>query len=96
MTTAEAGTSRSDLAADILEEQAIFGNADGVERSADQFDAVFFENAAFGEFDGEVQSGLAADGGKQGVRALGGDDRFEITSSRAARYRCDWRFPGRS
>ncbi len=68
----------ADLAADVLEEQAIFGDVDGVELRANQFHAVFIENAGFGELDGEVQAGLAADGGKHGVGAFGGDDGFEI------------------
>ncbi len=40
--------------------------------------AVFFEDAAFGKLDGEIQSRLAADGGQQGIGTLRRDDGFEI------------------
>jgi hypothetical protein len=51
---------------------------DSIELRANQFDAVFIENAGFGELDGEVQAGLAADGRKEGVGSLRCDDCFEI------------------
>ena len=51
---------------------------------ADQMHVVFFEHAAVGEFDGEVERGLSADGGQNGKSragrhlALDADDLFEI------------------
>ena len=58
----------ADLAHRVLEQEAVFGLLDGVDFGADQFDAVFFQHAGFGQFDGEIQGGLSADGGEQGVR----------------------------
>ena len=68
----------ADLAHRVLEEQAVFGLLDGVDFGADQFDAVLIEHAGFGEFDGEIEAGLAADGGEQGVGAFAADDFFEV------------------
>ena len=59
----------ADFAAHVLEEQPIFGDLDRIELRADQFHAVFFENAGLGELDGEVQAGLSADGGQERHRA---------------------------
>ena len=72
------GNVQADLAAGVLEPQAVFGHFDGAQRGADQFDFVLFEDAAFGQFHGEVQRGLAADGGQQRVGLFLGDDFFEI------------------
>ena len=47
---------QSDLAAGVLEPQTVFGNLDGAQRRANHFDLVFFENAAFGEFNGKIQA----------------------------------------
>ena len=68
----------ADLAHRVFEQQAVFGLLDGVDLGADQFDAVLVEHAGFGEFDGEIQAGLAADGGEQRVGALAPDDLFEV------------------
>ena len=68
----------ADLAHRVFEEQTVLGLLDGVDLGADQFDAVAIEHACFGEFDGEIEPGLAADGGKQSVGALSADDLFEI------------------
>ena len=59
------GNFEADLAADVLEEQAIFGDLDRVAARADQLHAVLRENAAFGQLDGEVEARLAADGRQQ-------------------------------
>ena len=72
------GNFEADFAAGILEPEAVFGNFDGAERGADHFDFVLFENAAFGEFDGKIESGLAADGGKQRVGFFAYDNLLEI------------------
>ena len=44
---------------------------------ADQLDPVLGQDAALGELDGEVQRGLAAEGGEERVRLLAGDDLGE-------------------
>ena len=62
----------------VFEEQPVFRLLDGVDFGADQFDSVAIEDAGFGQFDGEVQRGLAAYGGEQRVGAFFGDDLFEI------------------
>ncbi len=49
----------------VLEEQTVFGLLDGFELGADQLDVVAVENAGVGQIDGEVEGGLAADGGQQ-------------------------------
>ncbi len=68
----------ADSAADVLEKQPIFGDFDRAQRRTDELHAVFFEDAAFGELDGEIQARLAADGGQQGIGTLRRDDGFEI------------------
>ena len=68
----------ADLAHRVFEEQAVFGLLDGVDLGADQFHAVLIEHAVLGQFHGEIQAGLAADGGEQRVGALAADDFFEI------------------
>ena len=70
----------------IFEEETVFGFFDGFDFGADEFDFVFIEHACFGKFDGEVQSGLAADGGEQRIGTLfandlsgvGDAERFDI------------------
>ncbi len=69
---------QANLAASVLKPQAIFGHFDGAQRGANQFHFVFFEDAAFGEFDGQVQRGLPANRGQQRVRPFLGDNFFEI------------------
>ena len=61
----------------VLEELAVFGDLDRLDRRADQLDAVLLEDAGLGQVDREVERGLAADGRQQGVRALALDDRLE-------------------
>ena len=71
----------TDLAHRVLEEEAVFGLLDGVDLGADQLDAIFLQDAGFGKLDGEVQSGLAAHGGKQRIRPLAADDLFQVGQS---------------
>ncbi len=71
----------ADLAHRVFEEEAIFGLLDGVDFGADQFNAVAIEDAGFGQFDREVERGLAADRGEQGIRAFFGDDLFEVLAA---------------
>ncbi len=68
----------ADTAADVFEEQAVFRDFDRVQRRAEKLDIIFCENARFGELDGEVQRGLAADGRKHGVWPFDRDDGFKI------------------
>ena len=68
----------ADFAHRVFEEEAVFGLLDGVDFGADQFDSVAIEDAGFGQFDGEVQGGLSAYRGEQGVGPFLGDDFFEI------------------
>ena len=69
---------QADFANGVLEPQAVFGHLDRAQRRANQFDAVFFQNAAFRQFHGKVQAGLPANGGQQRLRAFHGDDLFQI------------------
>ena len=59
------------------EERAVLGRADCVQVGADQLDPVLGQDAALGQLDGEVQRGLAAEGGEERVRLLAGDDLGE-------------------
>ncbi len=68
----------ADLAHGVFEQQAVFGLLDGVDLGADQFHAVLFEHAGFGQFHREIQAGLPAHGGEQRVGPLAADDLFEI------------------
>ena len=72
------GNFQADSAAGVLEQEAVFGDFDGAKLRADEFDAVFVEDAAFGKLDGEVEARLTTDGRQQGVGPFGGDDGFEI------------------
>ena len=67
-----------DFAACVLKPQTVFGNFDGAQRRANHFNFVLFEDPAFGELDGEIQSGLPANRGKKRVRPFLDDDSFEI------------------
>ena len=67
----------ADLAHRVLEQLAVFGDLDRVDRRADQLDAVLLEHAVLGELDREVERRLAADGRQQRVRPLALDDRGE-------------------
>ena len=57
----------------LLEQLAIFGFGDHVGVGADHFDAEFFEDAVLGQVHRQVQPGLAAQRGQQGVGPLGFD-----------------------
>jgi hypothetical protein len=61
---------KADAGHRILEEEAVFGFLDGFELGADQLDVVAVEDAGVGEFDGEVERGLAADCGQEGEDAV--------------------------
>ncbi len=50
----------------IFEKQPVFGLLDGADLRADQMHVVFFEHAAVGEFDGEIERGLSANRGQNG------------------------------
>ena len=65
----------ADRAHRVLEQLAVFGHLDGLDRRADQLDAVLLERAGVGEIDGEVERGLAADGRQDRVGPLLLDDR---------------------
>ena len=58
----------------LTEALAIFGFFDTGHRGADHFDAVSVEHAHSGDFNGGIQSGLAAQGRQQGVRPFARDD----------------------
>src|SRR5580704_1709539 len=72
------GDFQSDFATSVLEPQPVFGNFDGAERCADHFDFIFFENAAFREFDSEIESCLAANRGQERVGLFAGKDFLQI------------------
>ncbi len=67
----------ADVAHGVLEQEAVFGLLDGVDLGADQLDAVAVEHARLGQFHREVQAGLAAHGGEQGVGPFLADHFFE-------------------
>ena len=69
---------QADFAASILEPQAVFRDFDGAQRSADHFDFVFFENAAFGEFDGKIERGLAANCRQKRIGFFASEDFLQI------------------
>ncbi len=54
----------------VFEEQAVFGFFDGFELGANELDVVALENAGVGQIDGKIESGLAADGGKESELAM--------------------------
>ena len=55
----------------------VFCGADRVQVGADQLDAVLGEDAVLGQLDGEIESGLPAEGGKERVRLFAADDLGE-------------------
>ncbi len=57
-----------------FEDGAVFAAADGFAVGADHFDVVFGEDAGVEEGDGGVETGLAAEGGEEGVGAFFFDD----------------------
>ncbi len=67
-----------DFAASVLEPQTVFRNFDGAERRSDHLHFVFFEDAAFGKFDGQVQRRLSSDCRQQSIGFFARDDFFEI------------------
>src|SRR5581483_4253127 len=71
------GDVEADAGHRVLEEEAVFGFLDGADVRADELHFVFFENAGVGEFDREVQSRLAADGGQQRKPAPGAQFRLD-------------------
>ena len=54
----------------LLEQIAVFRLLDRLQVGADQLNAVLLEGAVFGEGHRQVEGGLAAHGGQEGVRAL--------------------------
>ncbi len=66
------GDVETDAGHGVLEHQAVFGLLDGGELRADELHVVLFEHLRVGEFDREVERGLAADRGQQGEAASGG------------------------
>ena len=78
------GHVEADLLHRVFEEEAVFGLLDGRDVGADQLHVVFFQHAAVGKFDRQIQRGLSADGrqhGKTRARrhlALDADNLFQI------------------
>ena len=64
----------TDLLHRVLEHLAVLRLGDGVRLGAQQLDPHLVEEAALAQFHGEVEAGLAAEVGQQGVRALLLDD----------------------
>ena len=67
----------ADLAHRVLEQLAILGDLDRLDRRADQLDVELVERAGGGEIHREVERRLAADGRQQRVGTLALDDRGE-------------------
>ena len=87
-TSCDCGSVEADLPHRVFEQQPVFGFLDGIDLRADQLHAVLIEHAGFGQRDGKIQAGLAADGGEQRVGALAADHFFGDTRRSAARRRC--------
>ena len=64
--------------AQLLEEFAVLGPLDAVERRAENLDLTLFEDALPGELHGEVQPRLAAQPGHDGVGPLVADDLGDV------------------
>ncbi len=64
----------ADFVHGLFEELAVLALLNGVRLGSDHFDAVLLEDAGVEEFEGEVEGGLAAEGGEEGGRALLLDD----------------------
>ena len=60
-----------------LEQVAVLGLLDGRQPGADEFHTGAVEHAGLGQFDRQIQAGLAADGRQQRIRAFRGDDLFQ-------------------
>ena len=76
---------QADLGHRLAEKLAVLGLVDGLRRSADHLDVVFFQHALFLERQRAIQRGLAAHGGQQGKAAGRGvtfllDDFFATIS----------------
>ena len=71
----------ADFDEQVAEQLAVFGAADGIERRAEQPDAVAVENAGVGELDGEIQSRLPAERGQNAVRPLPRDNALQRLDS---------------
>ena len=67
--------------ADVMEEPAkelpVLGLLDGRKGGAQEADVVLVQDAAVSKLDGEVQPGLASEGGEHAVGPLPGDDALE-------------------
>ena len=63
-----------DRKAQFLEKLTVFGLLDVLERGSEDLYAALIQDAFLRELDGEVQTGLSAEAGDQGVRALVADD----------------------
>ena len=66
----------ADFGHGVAEFLAIFGFVDDFRLGADQFAAVFFQNAGLGEFQRCIQRSLSAHGRQKRIRAFLGDDFF--------------------
>ncbi len=71
------GDGLADADEQLLEELAVLGGADRLERGAEHPHVVALEHAGVGERDGEVEPGLAAEGAEQPVGPLLLDDPLE-------------------
>jgi len=58
----------------VLEGLAVLASLDGIDFHADDLDAVLIEHARGRQFGGEIEPGLAAEIGQQGIRPLDLDD----------------------
>ena len=73
------GNIEADLLHRVFEEKTVFGLLDCRHIGADQLHVVFFEHAAVGKFNGQIQRGLSANGGQDG----------EALRRATARARCE-------
>ncbi len=71
------GDRLADALEQLLEELAVFGRADRLDRRAQDLDVVAVQDAAIGQRDGEVEAGLATEAGEQGVGPFAVDDELE-------------------
>ena len=76
-TVREVGHRLTDAVEQRLEQAAILGRADRVQRRPQNAQPVAFDDAGVGQLDGQVESRLAAEGRQQPVRPLGGDDPLD-------------------
>ena len=83
----------------VAEKQPVFGNLDGLDRGANQLDAILRERAVLAERNRQVERGLPAHGRQHGVRLLALDDgsqdfgrqRLDVRAIRELRVRHDGR-----